>query len=144
MIYLDSCALTKLVLAEKESRSLDAYLEDRWDETISSELALTEVVRVVRRACYDAQRRLKVEQTVLDSLLAKATEILDRIDHVLVETNTFIRAGLFTDDPHLGSLDAIHLVSALEIGTDLKSFVTYDRALARAATGLGLPVEQPA
>ena len=144
MIYLDSCALTKLVIDEKESRGLDTYLDDRWDESISSELALTEVVRVVRRSCYDAQRRLKVERDVLDSLLAKATEILDRIDHVLVETDTLVRAGMVADDPHLGSLDAIHLVSALEIGTDLKSFVTYDKALARAATGLGLPVEQPA
>ena len=144
MIYLDSCALTKLVIDEKESRGLDTYLEDRWDESISSELALTELVRVVRRSCYDAQRRLKVERDILDSRLAKATEILDRIDHVLVETDTLVRAGMFTDDPHLGSLDAIHLVSALEVGTDLKSFVTYDKALARAATGLGLPVEQPA
>lgn len=47
------------------------------------------------------------------------------------------------DDPHLGSLDAIHLVCALELGPELRSFVTYDKTLARAATDKGLPLAQP-
>jgi predicted nucleic acid-binding protein len=50
---------------------------------------------------------------------------------------------VYADDPHLGSLDAIHLVCALEIGPELASFITYDRTLARAATRADLPLEQP-
>jgi predicted nucleic acid-binding protein len=47
------------------------------------------------------------------------------------------------DDPHVGSLDAIHLACAQEIGTALDRFVTYDKTLARASAAAGLPLEQP-
>jgi predicted nucleic acid-binding protein len=44
----------------------------------------------------------------------------------------------------VGSLDAIHLVCAREVGDALTAFVTYDRVLARAAENAGLPLVQPA
>jgi predicted nucleic acid-binding protein len=143
VIYLDSCALVKLVLEEDESAALAEHLDQQWPEAVTSELAITEVIRVVRRSCYDAQRRLKVEPTTLDARMATASDILDRLDHVVVDTDTFVRAGMFADDPHLGSLDAIHLVCALTLGTELMSFITYDKILSRAAKQLGLPVAQP-
>ncbi len=43
----------------------------------------------------------------------------------------------------LRSLDAIQLASALLIGADLPSVVTYDRRMG-AAAAIGLPVETPA
>lgn len=143
MIYLDSCALMKLVVDENETAALREHVENSPTNVSTSELALTEVVRSVRRSCYNAQRQLRVERTELTELLNDAHELLDRVLLVAVDTDTFLRAGMFTDDPCLGSLDAIHLVSALEIGPELKSFVTYDKALARAATHLGLPVDHP-
>ncbi|HEY0500972.1 MAG TPA: type II toxin-antitoxin system VapC family toxin [Kutzneria sp.] len=143
MIYLDSCALVKLVMAETETAALRARLDDHETELVTSELALTEVIRVVRRSCYDAQRRLRVEEDVLQRRLTTAGDLLGEIDHVVVDTDTFLRAGMFADDPHLGSLDALHLVCALELGVALTAFVTYDKALANAALQLGLPVEQP-
>ncbi|MFD7260623.1 hypothetical protein [Streptomyces sp. NPDC059874] len=42
------------------------------------------------------------------------------------------------------SLDAIHLATALGIGTRLTSFVTYDKRLADAARDAGLSVDAPA
>lgn len=144
MIYLDSCALVKLIVTEEETHALERHLNGRQDEIVTSELALTEVVRVVRRSCYDSQRRLKVDRSVLDERLTVAGELLDRVDHIIIDTDTLLRAGMFADDPHLGSLDAIHLVCALEIGRELTSFVTYDKTLARAAQDRGLPLEQPA
>jgi predicted nucleic acid-binding protein len=42
------------------------------------------------------------------------------------------------------TLDAIHLATALAIGSALGSFVTYDDRLAEAARALGLPVVSPA
>jgi uncharacterized protein len=144
VIYLDSCALVKLIVTEKETAALQRHLDGRHLEIVTSELALTELVRVVRRSCYDPQRELKVDPAILDERLAAAGDLLDRVDHIVIDTDTFLRAGMFADDPHLGSLDAIHLVCALEIGPELASFVTYDKALARAATQRGLPVEQPA
>jgi hypothetical protein len=143
VIYLDSCALVKLVTTEAETEALRARLADQDTELVTSELALTEVIRVVRRSCYDAQRRLRVEEDVLRRRLTTAGDLLGEIDHVVVDTDTFLRAGMFADDPHLGSLDALHLVCALELGVALTAFVTYDKALANAAAQLGLPVEQP-
>jgi hypothetical protein len=142
MIYLDSCALVKLVIAEKETPALERRLSARTD-IITSELALTELIRVVRRSCYDSQGNLRVDRAVLDERVTAAGELLERIDHVIIDTDTLLRAGMFADDPRLGSLDAIHLVCALEIGPELTSFITYDKALARAVTEKGLPLEQP-
>lgn len=41
------------------------------------------------------------------------------------------------------SLDAIHLASALSLGTDLGAIVTYDGNMAEAAAGCGLQVLEP-
>jgi predicted nucleic acid-binding protein len=142
VIYLDSCALVKLILTEKETQALRDYLDERPD-IVTSELAITEIVRVIRRSCYDSQRRLRVSQDVLNERLDAAAALLDRVDHIVVDTDTFLRAGMFADDPHLGSLDAIHLVCALEIGPQLTSFITYDKTLATAAQQRGLSVLQP-
>jgi predicted nucleic acid-binding protein len=43
----------------------------------------------------------------------------------------------------LRSLDAIHLASALSLGADLGSIVTYDSNMATAAAGYGLEVLAP-
>ena len=144
MIYLDSCALVKLLLNEKESPALKQFLDGRRTEMVSCQLAVTEVIRVVRRSCYDAQRQLTVEQSVLDHRLELAGRLLDRIDLIVVNRSVFLAAAAFADDPLVGSLDAIHLASARTIGRDLSAFVTYDRALARAASAVGLPLTQPA
>lgn len=143
MIYLDSCALVKLLVTEKETAALERRLHGHHAEIVTSELAITEIVRVVRRSCYNSQRQLLVDQAVLDERLTTAGELLDRIDRIVVDTETLLRAGMYADDPYLGSLDAIHLVCALEIGRELTSFITYDRTLARAVTQEGLPLEQP-
>jgi len=143
VIYLDSCALVKLVLTEKETPALTTFLADRRSDMVSSQLALTEVIRVVRRSCYDSQRRLSIDPAVRDKRLATAASLLDRIDLVIVNRSLLLAAAAFDDDPHVGSLDAIHLASARELDDALESFVTYDKTLARAAAAVGLPLEQP-
>lgn len=144
MIYLDSCALVKLVVTELETPALQRHLDGRRSEMVSCELALTEVIRSARRSCYDSQRRLRVEESVLAARVNAATALLDQIDLIVVSTSTFIQAAAFSADPGVGSLDAIHLVSAQRIGPALTAFVTYDKALARAASECGLPLAQPA
>ena len=143
MIYLDSCALVKLIVAEKESAALAEAISGRRAELVSSELALTEVVRTVRRSGFDDQRKPRIDPVVLDERLAKAADLLDELDLIVLDTATLLSAAIYDDDPHIGSLDAIHLVSAQEIKVNLKSFITYDKRLARAATAAGLPLEQP-
>lgn len=48
LFYLDASALVKLVRAEPETGALRIFLEDA--DLLSSELALTEVPRAIRRA----------------------------------------------------------------------------------------------
>jgi uncharacterized protein len=68
--------------------------------------------------------------------------VLDMIE--LVELNPGIRILAQTVKPAtVRSLDAIHLGTALSI-TGLTAFVTYDKRLAEAAAGAGLPVFSPA
>jgi uncharacterized protein len=46
--------------------------------------------------------------------------------------------------PNLRAIDAIHLASALALGDELDSIVTYDVRMQAAARGLGIAVEAPA
>jgi predicted nucleic acid-binding protein len=144
VIYLDACALVKLVAAEPETPALQRYLDGRRSEMISCELALTEVIRSARRSRYDRQQSRPADDSVIAARVQAAAALLDEIDLIVVSTSTFIQAGAFSSDPGVGSLDAIHLVSAQRIGSALDAFVTYDKALARAAADCGLPVAQPA
>ena len=62
---------------------------------------------------------------------------------VVVDTDTFLHAAAYEDDPFVGSLDALHLVSARTIGRELAAFVTYDQKLGQAAMTCGIPLVQP-
>lgn len=129
MIYLDSSALLKLVLDERESDILDDWLGARVDTpATSSELARVEMIRGCRRA--DAER------------LPKARAILAAVD-LLPLTGGLLEDATEIGDPTLRSLDAIHLASALSIREELSAFVAYDRRLADAAGTAGLPVVAP-
>jgi predicted nucleic acid-binding protein len=143
MIYVDSCALVKLIVVEKESAALSTAISGRRADLVTSELALTEVVRTVRRSGFDDQRRARIDPAVLEERLTEAAGLLDEIDLIVLDTATLLNAAIYEDDPHVGTLDAIHLVSAREIESDLESFITYDRRLAHAAKAAGLPLLQP-
>jgi len=130
MIYLDSCAIVKLVVAESESAALREFLAGRPDELpVTSALARVEVVRAMRNlggAAADA-----------------AVAVLAQIDQMpLVDPLLDDAAG--AGDGVLRSLDAIHLASATALEDGLTAFVTYDKRLAAAAADVGLPVHAPA
>lgn len=143
MIYLDSCALVKLVVAEVETAALERFLDGRRAEMVSCQLALTEVLRVARRSGYNSQREMIISSEALAARMEAAANLLDRIDLVVVNRAVFIEAAAFAEDPHVGSLDAIHLACARKISAALTDFVTYDSQLARAAEAVGLPVISP-
>lgn len=129
MIYLDSAAVVKLAHAEGESAALRAWLNDRigtpW---ISSALVEIETFRALARHAPEAVARLN--------------PVLDLIE--LVDLDPSIRILAQTVRPvTVRSLDAIHLGTALKIGSRLTSFVTYDKRLADAASAAGLPIEIP-
>jgi predicted nucleic acid-binding protein len=129
MIYLDSCAIVKLVVAESESAALREFLAGRPDELpVTSALARVEVVRAMRNlggAAADA-----------------AVAVLAQIDQMPLVDPLLDAAG--AGGGVLRSLDAIHLASATALEDGLTAFVTYDKRLAAAAADIGLPVHAPA
>ena len=125
--YLDSSALVKLVLAERESPALARWL-GRTAEVVSSEVAIVEVVRAVRLAdgdpaTEDSARRELEEIT----LVAMSRDVLE---HAALVSPRRLRA-----------LDAIHLATALAVEPD--EFVAYDERLLGAAAEAGLRVASP-
>ena len=127
-IYVDSSALVKLAIREPESAGLPRYLRRR-RLLVSSALARTEVVRALLPLGSEAVRL--------------GREVLARVDLLRVNDRVLDAAAMLAP-ADLRSLDAIHLASALQLGTDLRGFVTYDERLASAASGRGLRVIQPA
>jgi uncharacterized protein len=130
LLYLDSSALVKLIVAEKESHALQERLA-LTPERASSRLAVVELTRALRRVHAPAEVR------------RRAADVLERIGLIQVD-DAILDAASELDPPALRSLDAIHLATALRIGPDLDAFVTYDTRLAQAARDLGLPVIAPA
>lgn len=140
MIYLDSCALVKLIREEDESEALQAWLDQRPDEpAVTSELAHAEVLRVVRRNNHTDQGVL-VDAGELAADLAAAGVVLGAMGHIRLDFDVLERAGAL-EAPMVRTLDAIHLVSAL--GLEPTDVVTYDRRLGALARDAGLPVVSP-
>ena len=130
MIYLDSAAVVKLVHAEPESQALRDWLTERAEiGWLSSVLVEVESFRALARHSPGA--------------IARLPAVLDLID--LVDMNAGIRILAQTVTPvTVGSLDAIHLATALHVRAQLTSFVTYDKRLADAARAACLGVDAPA
>ena len=126
--YVDSSALVKLAVREPESAALRRYL-GRHRPLVSSVLARTEVVRALLPLGSDAVQR--------------GREVLARVDLLRISDRVLDAAGLLAPS-ELRSLDAIHLASAEQVGSDLRGLVTYDERLATAAAGRGIRVIQPA
>jgi uncharacterized protein len=123
IFYADTSALVKLVRDEPESQALRAFLADA--DLVTSDLALTEILRAVRRAVDDDPA------LPLDLLLERAGALMEAIALRPVDRPLLLAAGAL-DEPALRALDAIHLASALDVHP-VDAFVTYDERQAAAA-----------
>ena len=119
LLYLDSSALVKLIVREAETAALIAFAGG-WPERVSSQLARVEVPRALRRAAVPPSYRRRAE------------DILSRIALIRID-DAVIAAAADLDPADLRSLEAIHLATALSLGSELGLFVTYDRRLLEAA-----------
>jgi predicted nucleic acid-binding protein len=132
LIYLDSCALYKLVVLEPESEALDAHVaheNKRGHTVIASELAYVEVRRALIRAGADQHTH------------GEADALLDA--YAKLPVAPVIQKASRLTHPHLRSLDALHLATAASLGKALTEFITYDRKLGKFAKEAGLPVLAP-
>jgi len=127
LLYCDSSALAKLVLAEAESIALAAEL--RGADVVTSALARTELRRAVLRAgVAGLDRRVEL--------------VLGRVSQLALDDEVIDRASSLSP-PAMRSLDALHVASALGLGDLLDGLVTYDVRMAAAAEGHGIRVLSP-
>jgi predicted nucleic acid-binding protein len=127
VVYLDSSALVKLVIAEPESVALRRYLGGE-PERASCAVARVEVLRAVRGHGASA--------------LTRARRLLHRLNLVQVDEE-LLEAAAMLDPRVLRSLDAVHLAAAQQLGGELTAIVTYDRRMAEAAALVELKVAAP-
>jgi predicted nucleic acid-binding protein len=127
-VYLDSSAIVKLAVTEKESAALRKYLRRRAPLVVSA-LARTEVARALLPLGPTAVQR---GHNVLTTL-----ELIRVSDRILLEAGALLPA-------ELRSLDAIHLATMRQLGASLLRLVTYDSRMSAAASALGIATVAPA
>jgi len=121
--YLDTSVALHAILPGGDSRAR-GWLDSGHDVYSSTLLGL-ELARLLRREG-------------LDPTWAHA--VLDRISQVSIDDGVLRVAASI--EPHVRSLDAIHLATALMLGSDV-ALVTHDRGMATAAARLGFATEDP-
>jgi predicted nucleic acid-binding protein len=123
IVYLDASVAVTAITDEPgsaETRSLLDGLTNEAHLVLSGRLLETEMRRTARR--------LGISMTAVDSTL----DALAVVEH---ERSDFRRAGTF-QMRNLGSLDALHLATALRVQADV--MLTRDRSLAAACEAAGL------
>jgi predicted nucleic acid-binding protein len=116
----------KLAVEEAESAALLAAMVGR-GPYVTSVVGEIETLRVCRRA--------QVPSVQVDEL---------RAGLVIVALDDEVRRlASEVSPPLLRTLQAIHLATALSLGEDLESLVTYDLRLAQAAADVAIPVLSP-
>ena len=125
--YLDSSAIVKLVVAERETDALRQALAP-FAAQCSSRLAAVEVRRATRRY---APHLLGTAEAVLGAM------VLFELGDEVLELAGAVGAST------LRALDAIHLATAMLVGSDLGALFAYDQRLLEAAAEVGLPVLSP-
>lgn len=127
--YLDSSAIVKFAVEERETAALQTWRRDVSSEDVlmTCELAVAEVLRAVRRVDGD-----------LDVALAH----LDALEQLVIDRDLLLAAGRI-EPVAIRTLEAIHLAAAAAAGEDLAGVVTYDERMADAAEALGLTALAP-
>lgn len=132
--YVDSSVLLRIALGQPNALPEWRDIE----RGVSSALAMTESLRTLDRI------RLRVNLSDLEVARRRATilALIESLELVEVDTHVLDRAAQ-PMPTELGTLDAIHLASALlwrdAFGADL-TMTTHDKALALAAQAHGLKV----
>ncbi len=131
--YIDSSVVLRIVLGEPEP--LPSW--DRIDQALSSELIRLECLRTIDRA----RVQLRLGDDAVSRQRANVLEAIDSLSLIPLSVLVLERAA----EPFptlIGSLDAIHLASALLVRDqyDELLFATHGQKLAVAARAMGFPV----
>lgn len=124
--YVDSSAILKLLVAEKESAALTDFI----DFIIkSSVLTRVEVVRALYR--------------ISPEKIPEAQSILQGIDLTPVSPAVLNLAENFGPLITLKSLDAIHVATVIFLDKTVEGLISYDKQMIRNAKELGIKVISP-
>lgn len=123
--YLDTSVALFIMLRQSRS-ALDWYRSTDADSVASSRLMALECERVLRRDGLDP----RIAQQLTDEI------VLLNVDNRLLAEAAMI-------GPHVKTLDALHLASALRLGPDDVTVVSHDLAMLAVARMLGLEVLDP-
>ena len=127
MIYLDASALVTVVVERQHARALRTFLDEHaLDKTCTSTIGFLETVRT----CDQIGDFPNLMATLLR-------------DHNEIKVSDAIRDGAARVPGLVRALDAVHVASAEQLGSELTSLVTYDVRMAEAARKAGLPVAMP-
>jgi len=127
VIYADTSALAKLVVAEAETPALRRWIAEQSAPLVTNSIGVVELRRLAAQ----------VSRQAVDT----ATLLLGRIDRLVLTPTALALAGQLPP-AEVRTLDALHIASAAEL-VELQVVLTYDRRMAEAAAGYGLPVESP-
>lgn len=132
-VYVDSSVVLRIVLGEPGA--LPSWR--RIQRAISSHLVRLECLRTIDRA----RLRLALADGEVAERRAAVLEVLEGFDMVPIDAAVLERAA----DPFptsLGSLDAVHLASALQVRSRIPDvrLATHDAELAIAARAVGFAV----
>lgn len=130
ILYVDTSAAMKLLVAEAESEVLADYLEH--SRAVASDTLVASLLLYAELHC-SARRRLADIQT--DSV----ADVLSTLALIDVERGDLVTAPQLPG--RLRSADAIHLATALRV--DARAMVVYDEELGAAAKAAGIHVIAP-
>ncbi|MDA2989854.1 MAG: PIN domain-containing protein [Actinomycetota bacterium] len=123
--YLDTSCAVALLKREQKSQEITDYLEEWTDDghlLVAGELLATELNRVAIRFGIEAQK----VQGIIEAL------------NLVAHTSSDFRVAGQLPGGRLGSLDALHLATALRIGVD--ALLSDDTELVSASEAAGIPV----
>ena len=135
LVYFDSSAFVKLVVDE-EGSDLAATLWDGCDAAVASRLAYPEV----RAALGAAGRAGRFNRRGHDQAVRSWEEFWVACRPVELSPQVTFDAGELADEHGLRGADAVHLASALAIGTQDLVVATWDARLLAASLAAGLQV----
>ena len=134
--YLDTSALLRSLMLDEDDHDVVGDVMAATDMTFTSRVAhpearaaLAAALRAGRMTAHEHAAARRVVDRAITSL--RVVELQPRLAHA---------AGEVAERFALRALDAIHLASALALGTRDTIVVTWDRALASAAAAAGLGI----
>lgn len=124
--YIDSSAILKLLISEKESIALVAFLDAPVKTSVISRV---EVIRSLNR--------------ISPEKIAEGQVALSRFEMTPVSSPILMLAENFPVSITLKSLDAIHVATVIFLDKLVEGIITYNKAMIKNAKELGIKVVSP-